>query len=58
VRVEVVLLLEIWFPIFTNIMIHQGNWNDERHIIFSETIMKTMHQLGENMAWLLQKVKT
>ncbi len=34
----VILFLEIWFLVLTNIMIHQGNWNDERHIIISETL--------------------
>ena len=38
VSVEIILLLEIRFLVFTNIMIHKSNWHDKRHIMISGTL--------------------
>ncbi len=45
------------------IIVGSNYWNigigpEKGEVVDDKEGMKTMHQLGENMAWLLQKVKT
>jgi len=52
-----------FFLIGQMIIVGSNYWNigigpEKGEVVDDEEGMKTMHQLGENMAWLLQKVKT
>ena len=45
------------------IVVGSNSWNigigpEKGEVVDDEEGMKTMHQLGENMAWLLKKMKT
>ncbi len=52
-----------FFLIAQMIIVGSNYWNigigpEKGEVVDDKEGMKTMHQLGENMAWLLQKVKT